>query len=55
MCGSNFVVEEVNGAPGVKFVVGTVNCVEGAPDEVVVIISEVWDINISVLEPAVKM
>mmetsp|Transcript_38635 Transcript_38635/g.81240 ORF Transcript_38635/g.81240 Transcript_38635/m.81240 type:complete len:443 (+) Transcript_38635:349-1677(+) len=54
MGGSNFVVEEVNGTPGVEFVVGTVDGVEGAPDEVVVIVGEVWHINIRVLKPCVE-
>mmetsp|Transcript_15054 Transcript_15054/g.32650 ORF Transcript_15054/g.32650 Transcript_15054/m.32650 type:complete len:328 (+) Transcript_15054:331-1314(+) len=51
---ANFVVEEVDGTKGVEFVVGTVDCVEGAPGEVVVFVGEVGDVNISVLEPCVK-
>ncbi len=48
---SNFVVKEVNGTPWIQFVVWAVNCVEGTPDEVVIIIGKVRDIDVSVLEP----
>ena len=51
MSGSNLVMKEVNGTPGVKFVVGTIDCVEGSPDKVVVGILEVGNIDIRVLKP----
>ena len=50
---SNFVMEEVNGSPWVQFVVWAIDCVEGTPDEVVVVIGKVWNINVGVLEPIV--
>ena len=53
MGGSNFVMKEVDGAPWIEFVVGTVDGVESALDEVVVAIGEVWDINVSVLKPVI--
>lgn len=51
---SNFVVKEVDYSPRVKFVVGPVDCVEGALDEVVIIVGEMRYICVSVLEPAVS-
>lgn len=54
MSGSNLVVKEVNGTPGVKFVVGTIDCVEGSPDKVVVGILEVRNIDIRVLKPEMR-
>jgi len=50
---SNFVVEEVNGSPWIQFVVWAIDCVEGTPDEVVVVIGKVWNVNVGVLEPVV--
>jgi ethanolamine utilization microcompartment shell protein EutS len=51
MSASDFVVEEIDKTPGVKFVVGTVDCVECSLDEVVVVVGEVWNVNVGVLEP----
>lgn len=52
---SNFVMKEVNESPRVQFVVGAVNCVKSTLDEVVIILGEVWDINISVLKPIILL
>ena len=49
--GANFVMEKVNGTPWIEFVVRTIDRMEGAPHEVVVIVGEVRDVNVSVLEP----
>lgn len=51
MSASDFVVEEIDKTPGVKFIVGTVDSVECSLDEVVVVVGEVWDVNVGVLEP----
>ena len=53
VCCTNFVVKEVNGTPRIKFVIRTINCVEGTLDEVVVTISKMWNIYICVLEPVI--
>ena len=50
---ANFVVKEVNGSPRIKFVIRTINCMEGTLDEVVVTISKMWNIYICVLEPVI--
>jgi len=51
---ANFVMEEVNYSPRIEFVVGTINCMECTPHEVVIIISEVWNVNVSMLKPRCK-
>ena len=55
MSTSNFVMEEVDGTPWVQFVVWAVKGVECSPDKVVVIVGEVWNVNVSVLEPVVSL
>ncbi len=48
---ANFVMEEVNKTPRVEFVVRTINCMECASNKVVVIVSKMWNINVSMLKP----
>mmetsp|Transcript_39257 Transcript_39257/g.83831 ORF Transcript_39257/g.83831 Transcript_39257/m.83831 type:complete len:327 (-) Transcript_39257:532-1512(-) len=51
---ADLVMEEVNGSPGVHLVVGTVDGVERAADEVVVGVGEVGHVDVRVLEPRVE-
>ena len=48
---ANFVMKEVNDTPRVEFVVRTINSMECASHKVVVIVSEMWNINVSMLKP----
>lgn len=51
MGGSNLVVEKINDSPGIKFVIGTVDGVEGTFDIVVVRVGEMGYVDICVLQP----
>jgi hypothetical protein len=49
---SDLVMEEVDDAPRVELVVRAVDGVEGALDEVVIAVSEMRNVDVGVLEPA---
>ena len=49
---SNLVVQEVNQSPGVKLIVWSINCVQGAFYVAVVLVREVRNINIGMLKPS---
>jgi hypothetical protein len=51
MSRSDFVVQKVNETPGIQFVVGTIDSVEGSLDEVVVVLRKMGNIHVGVLEP----
>ena len=54
MGGTNLVVKKVNCSPRVKFVIRAVDSVKSTLDKVVVVVSEVWHINVSVLKPGLR-
>jgi hypothetical protein len=51
---ANFVVQKINCAPRIQFIVRTIDCVEGAPHVSVVIFGEMRHINVSVLQPETR-
>lgn len=51
MSRSNFVMKEVDEAPGVELVVGTIYGVKCSLNVVMIVICEMGDINISMLKP----
>lgn len=55
MSASDFMVEEINHAPRVKFVVGAIDGMESSLHKVVIIVRKMRNVDISVLKPVAQL